>query len=129
MIAVDTNVLARYVVRDDETQAKQAQRLIATSDVFVGVTVVLELEWVLRSRYGYDRHRIVNAIRGIAGRSSVRVERARAVAQALDHAEQGMDLADAMHLALRKDATGFATFDRAMIREAAALGIPDVREP
>ena len=129
MIAVDTNVLVRYVIRDDEAQSRRAQTLIATTPVFVGVTVILEFEWLLRSRYGYDRQRIVDVVRGIAGRAMVTIEAAPSVAHALRYVEGGMDFADAMHLALRGDATGFATFDHAMVRRAAALGIPNVREP
>lgn len=49
MRAVDTNVLARYYLRDDAAQARVADRILSDGDVFVPKTVVLELEWVLRS--------------------------------------------------------------------------------
>ena len=57
MLGLDTNVLVRYLVRDDEVQFEKARKLIkrevaAGRGVFVSHLVVLETEWVLRSRYG-----------------------------------------------------------------------------
>ena len=49
MRAVDTNVLARYYLRDDPTQARLAGKILSAGGVFVPKTVILELEWVLRS--------------------------------------------------------------------------------
>lgn len=51
MRAVDTNVLVRALVQDDPTQARRAQACLNAQRVYVPVTVILELEWVLRSRY------------------------------------------------------------------------------
>ena len=48
MRAVDTNVLARYYLRDDATQGRVAASVLSAGDVFVSKTVILELEWVLR---------------------------------------------------------------------------------
>lgn len=48
MRAVDTNVLARYYLRDDPVQSPLAASLLAAGDVFVPKTVVLELAWVLQ---------------------------------------------------------------------------------
>ena len=53
MRAVDTNVLVRALVRDDAAQSAKAEEVLARDEVFVPVTVMLELEWVLRSRYGF----------------------------------------------------------------------------
>ena len=48
MRAVDTNILARFYLRDDAIQGRVAADVLSTGDVFVSKTVVLELEWVLR---------------------------------------------------------------------------------
>lgn len=50
MIALDTNILVRFFVRDDEGQALKARALIAASQVLILTTVLMETEWVLRSR-------------------------------------------------------------------------------
>ena len=54
MLGVDTNVLVRFLVRDDEAQFEKAHKLIkrevaAGRRVFIGQLVLLETEWVLRS--------------------------------------------------------------------------------
>jgi predicted nucleic-acid-binding protein len=46
--AVDTNILARFYLRDDATQGRIAASVLSAGDVFVPKTVILELEWVLR---------------------------------------------------------------------------------
>jgi predicted nucleic-acid-binding protein len=66
MLGVDTNVLVRYLIRDDQSQYEKARRLIdreASKDepVLVGMLVLLETEWVLRSRYELAKAEIVTA--------------------------------------------------------------------
>jgi predicted nucleic-acid-binding protein len=60
MLGIDTNVLVRYLVRDDEAQFEVASRLIrrevgADEAIFVSLPVLLETEWVLRSRYALKK--------------------------------------------------------------------------
>ena len=49
MLAIDTNVIVRLLVRHDDEQLRRAKSLLASSEVFVANTVMLECEWVLRS--------------------------------------------------------------------------------
>ena len=56
MIGIDTKVLVRYLVRDDQSQYDRARRLIqrevdSGEPVLVSLLVMLEMEWILRSRY------------------------------------------------------------------------------
>ena len=53
MRAIDTNVLVRAIVNDDTAQSASAIELLTDHDIYIPVTVVLELEWVLRSRYAF----------------------------------------------------------------------------
>ena len=55
MRAVDTKVVVRYLTGDDPGQSAGARTVIDAGDVFVGTTVLLEGEWVLRSVYGFSR--------------------------------------------------------------------------
>ena len=64
MLGVDTNILVRYLVRDDQPQYEKARRLIAREvgkgePVLVSLLVLLETEWVLRSRYDLAKSQIV----------------------------------------------------------------------
>jgi predicted nucleic-acid-binding protein len=66
MLGIDTNVLVRYLVRDDQPQYDRARRLITREvnngePVFVSLLVLLETEWVLRSRYELAKPDIVAA--------------------------------------------------------------------
>lgn len=79
MLGLDTNVLVRYLVRDDETQYRKARRLIRRElntgeDVFVSLPVLLEMEWVLRSRYAMDKEQILQAVSGLLDASDLRFE-------------------------------------------------------
>src|SRR5690606_8447544 len=67
MAALDTNVLVRYLVQDDAGQLAAATRLIrkcvsAGQSLFVPVSVTVELEWVLRSTYGFDKGDVVQVL-------------------------------------------------------------------
>lgn len=131
MRAIDTNVVVRLLIDDDRRQASAAHELIAKHEVFVPVTVVLETEWVMRSGYAFAPAQIAAGLRRLGGLPSVNVEDPGEVAQALDWLEQGMDFADALHLArahlaraTRCDA--FVTFDRKFAKRAKALSAPPV---
>ena len=64
MLAIDTNLIVRYLVGDDPGQAARARRLIDNNDVFICTTVLLETEWVLRSVYGFSAARCARALSG-----------------------------------------------------------------
>ena len=88
MLGVDTNVLVRFLVRDDEAQFDKARKLIrrevaAGSGVFVNQLVLLETEWVLRSRYSLPKTLIIEAISGLLEASNVRFEDEPAIEEAL----------------------------------------------
>jgi predicted nucleic-acid-binding protein len=129
MIAIDTNVIVRYLVADEPEQFRRATALIEGEAVFISSTVVLEAEWVLRVSYRLDRAAILGALRRFADLPTVAFENLIILAQALDWAEQGMDFADALHLAGGAGCDAFASFDRALQRTAAKLGAPEVRAP
>lgn len=74
MQAVDTNIVIRYLTGDDPEQAARARAAVGAGNVFVGTTVMLESEWVLRSVYGHDRKEAVAALRSFAGLPEVLVE-------------------------------------------------------
>lgn len=121
MIAVDTNVVVRLLTRDDETQFQAAHALFQQEDIFISKTVVLEVEWVLRFAYEFAAGDIVAALRRLFGLDNVGLEHALHVATALDWHAQGLDFADALHLAAAQEADRFVTFDQALVRRGATL--------
>ena len=111
MRALDTNVLVRALVLDDAAQGKRAQDFLSAQPVYIPVTVVLELEWVLRSRYRYSPKAIADAMEKLAILENAVVGEQAAVVAAARKMRQGWDFADALHHALAAGCDEFATFD------------------
>ena len=128
MLAIDTNLIVRYLTNDHPHQSPRARTLIDGQPVFVAATVVLEAEWVLRSVYGYRPADVARALRAFAGLPTVTVEGDAIVSVALDLTEKGMDFADALHLGRSAHCDGFATFDRRFVMAARTAGYEGVRE-
>jgi predicted nucleic acid-binding protein len=129
MIAIDTNVLVRLLTRDDEPQFQQAATLFAENKIFIPETVILETEWVLRFAYKFPLAAIFEALRKTLGLPNVQSARPSVIAQALDLAGQGLDFADALHLAASQECSQFATFDTSFIKKANGLTGCQVRLP
>jgi predicted nucleic-acid-binding protein len=121
MTAVDTNVLVRFLVQDDPAQAARAAALMRGREIWVSKTVLLETAWVLGSLYGFPASRVAAALEGLAGLPEVLLEDQPAVARALRWFREGLDFADALHLASAGGARKFATFDRQLARRAKRL--------
>lgn len=128
MLAIDTNLIVRYLTGDHAKQSARARALIDGEPVFVAITVILEVEWVLRSAYAYEAADVARALRVFAGLPTVTVEDGATVAAALDLAEKGLDFADALHLTRTGHCEGFVTFDRKLAKAAKAAGHHGVRE-
>lgn len=111
MRAIDTNVLVRALVCDDAAQAARAQAILSEHAIFIPVTVVLELEWVLRSRYAFKPAVVAQAIEKLAALANVVVGERVAVLAATARAIQGWDFADALHHALSEGCDDFITLD------------------
>ena len=137
MIALDTNLLARFYVEDpnDPEAAKQrpiARRILTDSPhLFVPLTVVLELEWVMRAFYGFTAAEFVSVMEHLLGLPNIGVEDWPQVADALAWHGQGMDFADALHLRASSHCDELLSFDdRRFARRAARMNIsPVVRVP
>jgi len=127
MKAVDTNLLVRILIGDDVLQTEQARALFASEQIWIPKTVLLEADWVLRSAYGATRDFIRKAFRGVMGLRNVQIEDAPAVLEALRLGEQGVDFADALHLASRPQSATFVSFDEMLVRRAHRASVPGVK--
>lgn len=131
MRAVDTNVLARYYLQDDPRQGRVASDILAAGEVFVPKTVMLELEWVLRSVADQPAGKVLDCLAHLIALPGVTVEDDEQVETALRHCRRGIDFADALHLAASSACSEMLTFDdRRYARRARKLGLrPPVRLP
>lgn len=127
MLAIDTNVVVRYLVGDHPEQSRKAKALIDSEDVFICTTVLLETEWVLRSVYGLTPIDAARALSAFAGLEGVTLENAPIIAKALDWVSQGMDFADALHLAKAELCDAMVTFDRQFAKIDSKLSAIEMR--
>ena len=112
-------MLVRAIVNDDSAQSARAVALLTEADVYIPVTVMLELERVLRSRYAFAPKVIAQAIAKITALGNVVVGEQAAVLSAANRAAQGWDFADALHLALSEGCEDFTTLDADLAKRAA----------
>ena len=126
MKAVDTNFVVRYLTGDTPEQAARARAVVAGERVFVATTVLLEVAWVLRRTFGMGRNEVVQALRAFCGLPGVSLEHPERAAEALDRAEGGMDVADALHLGAAAGCEALLTFDRRFVNRARGSRLPVV---
>ena len=131
MRAVDTNVLARFYLRDDAVQGQIAARVLSAGDIFVPKTVILELEWVLRYVADQPERKVIECLAHLIALPGITVEDRDEIEAALSHCRNGIDFADALHLAASKACSELLTFDdRGYVRPAKKLRLkPPVRVP
>jgi predicted nucleic-acid-binding protein len=129
MLAIDTNLVVRYLTGDHPRQSAKARAVIDGEEVFVSTTVMLEAEWVLRSAYRFDAKRVCKALRGFGGLPNVVLEDSGLVAFALDRMDDDMDFADSLHLGRAASCDAFVTFDQRFVRSGKAMGLSKVRLP
>ena len=119
--AVDTNVLVRLLTRDDTAQWRVAARLLTETVFVLTPMVLLETEWVLRSRFRYDVATIHRLFGELLQLDRVEAVDGNALAGALDGYAAGMDFADAMHIAHLPRDLDFLTFDEDLASRAGRI--------
>lgn len=123
-LAIDTNILVRFLTRDHPAQAGAAQAILEEAElVALTLPALCELAWVLTSRYKSPRPDIARSIRTLIAASNVQVNRS-AVDAGLRHLDGGGDFADGIiaHEGWRLGADEFASFDREAVRLARSHG-------
>ena len=124
MPALDANLLVRYVVQDDSAQLAAAKRLITRcveegQSLFVPVTVMLELEWVLRSSFEFGKDDVIQVVSSLLSAAELSFESERALEVALHlFRESTAEFADCVHVALASQAgeQPLWTFDKRAAR-------------
>ena len=131
MEALDTNVVVRLLVRDDEAQCRRAEQLyrraITAGGVWIPSVVIVETAWVLRVAYTFDRAAITTALRLLLSAEGVIAEDEAATLRALAAFETGpADFADYLILdtARHAEALPLWTFDEQLARATGAKLVP-----
>ena len=123
-ITVDTNVLVRAVVRDDQKQARIASKILKEADLIaVPLPCLCEFVWVLRRVYNFEQQEIFAALEILLNASNVAVNRP-AVEAGLAVLNEGGDFADGL-IAYEGNWLGgetFVSFDKRAVSLIARQG-------
>ena len=118
MIALDTNILTRFIVGDDHAQQREAGRLLGDDreEFFLGDIVLAEFVWVLDTAYGYSREDIGSALQALLHRSNMNFEDEVRVRRAVRYFLEGGDFPDFLILARAQaeGCTALASFDKGL---------------
>ena len=131
MLGVDTNVLVRYLTRDDKSQYEKARRLIDRElakgePVLVSLLVLLETEWVLRSRYDLAKEDIVTVFSALLDTADLAIEDEPSVENAVySWKDSAADFADCLIEARnrRLGCRATATFDNRALKVAGFISV------
>lgn len=129
MIGVDTNIIVRLLTGDDPAQSEKATSVFKKGGLLIPDTVLLESEWVLRHAYGFSPSAIHEAFTKLCGLPNVALHNPHRMMVALQWYADGMDFADALHLASSQGCRMFYTFDQKLVRKAEGRGQCKVKEP
>ena len=137
MIALDTTIPVRAIVREVQADGKtlkqqeEAQALLTSGEaLFLPVTVMQELEWVLRGVYGLPRAEVHSVLSDLMHVEQVVIDRVTAIAEALEGYKKGLDFSDALQLAQSKHCQALARFDDRFRKGVAKLSLaPPVQRP
>lgn len=128
MIGVDTNVLARLFLEDDREQASLAREFFAersaADPAYVSTVVIVELVWLLTSRYRYPGSAVHEVLDAMFASANVLMEREELVRRTANSARRtGADIADAIVAALAEEAgcQRTVTFDAAAAKRVESM--------
>ncbi len=121
MIAVDTNIIIRFLTHDDDEQYIKAFSVFNSNEIFIADTVILETEWVLRFAYNFSPAEISNAFINLFGLKNIHLSNPTFVSQAIEWHKKGLDFSDALHLTQCQQYEKLYTFDKAFSSRAHGL--------
>lgn len=125
MMALDTNVLVRFLVEDDKTQSKLAKKLVEKAvkdeeEIFIPDLVLVETVWVLKRSHGLKKEATAKVLRMLLGARNLRFESSDRLARAISAYEKGRGGFSGYlirEVASERDCESVATFDQVLQKE------------
>ena len=124
--ALDTNILLRFVMRDDETQFAKASGFLGSrtpdDPAFISLIVLVEFVWTLRQRYGLGRSEILSLVTTLLVTRELALEDEDELSMIIADAERG-ELADHLisYCARRAGCSSTVTFDQGAAKAVPAM--------
>lgn len=129
MNAIDTNIIVRFLTKDDPVQYKKATKILKNESAWIPKTVLVETYWVLNNVYKYPKEKVIYAFMQLAGLPNVKLESNTQIKTAMEYVQNGMEFPDAVHLASSQENNLFYTFDIKMIKSAKKSNLLKVQSP
>lgn len=129
MIAIDTNIIVRFLTQDDDVQYEKAYEIFCKNEIFIPDTVIQETEWVLRYSYTFNPSDVCDAFRKLFGLENVHLQNPYLVLLAIEWYENGLGFSDAIHLAQSQHVSRLVTFDSKFIKRSKGLSKCSVVKP
>lgn len=131
LIAIDTNIILRFLTRQPKAQFEAARELFRKGGLFISTPVVMEVYFTLTgSVLGFSDDHALQALDAVLGLPGVEVQHADEVFAAIAYARQGLPFKDACVLAFSAEAKRLLSFDKAFAKRAAKLKLqPVVQHP
>jgi predicted nucleic-acid-binding protein len=131
MIGIDTNLLVRLLVKDDEVQAKKVHKIFKLAEkngevYFVSTLVILELIWVLESVYKCSREEVIEAIYHLTLMPVLKIDQIDAIHKFIDSANKSnLDISDLLiaHCSAHNGCKEVLTFDKKAAKHQLFKGI------
>jgi predicted nucleic-acid-binding protein len=134
MYGLDTNVLIRYLLRDDPVQAEQARATIESAvqsgdTIVISLLTMLESEWVLRSCASLDKRAVITTFRMLLETRDIRIEQEETLEEALyQYENNNTDFADCIMATryARLGCSAMLTFDKKASQLPGVVAISDI---
>ncbi|WP_019518805.1 type II toxin-antitoxin system VapC family toxin [Faucicola boevrei] len=125
MNTLDTNILARFFIEDNNDKEAQKQPLIAKKLLiqpsYIALTVIMEFFWIIKKVYQLPKEDIITILTTLHNLRTVTFESPEIVYLPIRLYAQGMDFADTIHLLKTQQCDNFYTFDKNLIKKSALL--------
>lgn len=118
MIIVDTNIILRYLLQDNEEMSQIAIDIIDNNEIFIPTEVIIEASYVLRKVYKVEKEKIYEAIELLLDMEDVKFQNSKTIEMAFKiYSEKNLDIVDCMLFAYSKNEKyDIKTFDRKLNR-------------
>jgi predicted nucleic-acid-binding protein len=119
VIAVDTNIIVRFLTADEPKQYAAVLKLFRRNKIWISHSVLLETAWVLQGIFDLKRDELHPLLTDLINLENVEMENYDVAAASLEAFHKGMDLADALHLTTANSSgLPFYTFDKALVKHS-----------
>ena len=104
MIIIDTNIILRYLLNDNEELNQKATEIIDNNDIFIPTEVIIEASYVLNKVYKVEKDKIYEAVEELLNIENINFQNGNTIRLAFkSYAKKSLDIVDCMLYAYCKN--------------------------